>query len=68
LFNRYAIVESGDRDVFLTVPGGIIDEGDDGGVKFVLNRKHGCQGDGIGGSSQGQVLERGGVFAIVARR
>ena len=65
LFYRHTIIEGCDGDVVLTVRCGIIDKGDDGCVKFVLDRKHVCQRDRIGGSSQERLLESGGLFAIV---
>lgn len=65
LFDSHAVVEGSDGDIVLTVLCSIINEGDDRGVKFVLNRKHEAQRDGIGRSPQGQVLERGGLFGIV---
>lgn len=65
LFNGHAIIKRRDDDVFLTVCCGIIHKGDDRGVEVVLNGKHGRQGDGIGGSSQEQLLESGGLFVIV---
>ena len=55
LFDGDAIVKSVDRHVLLAVLCGVVDKGDDGGVKFVLDRKHGIKPDDIGGASQAPI-------------
>ena len=52
LFEGHAILEGGDDDVFLPVACGLVDKGDNCGVEFVLDGKHGRNRDPIGGTSQ----------------